>query len=297
MKLISWGIHLEREKEIICTLFTSSIKLAVRHFHVDSRAWTVKKCTKKAWCSRKVVVLRIKPIAFLTSLYVFALISTAGYRTAGALHYLVVTPCVIIGCGLWTSGWHLMRLSHGTNKLGSCPPSLALILIKLFVLPRAYSKDLLKNMRLLQISWASGNVPSWSVMRRFRHSSPPPTCPSPSPKDPERFSSGWQFNAFLRRLKTYLKGTQSENEETSVSLLNALLSFPDGKRYSQERPGADNLERPVDFTSTEWMLLSIAMTFARNWWEIFEHQSQPREDKAVPTFYFPVFHSAARDTF
>lgn len=44
-----------------------------------------------------------------------------------------------------------MRLSHGTNKLGSCPPS-ALILIKLFVLPRAYSEDLLKNMRLLQIS-------------------------------------------------------------------------------------------------------------------------------------------------
>ena len=39
------------------------------------------------------------------------------------------------------------------------------------------------------------------------------------------------------------------------------------------------------------------MTFARNWCEIFEHQSQPREDKAVPTFYFPVFHSAARDTF
>lgn len=234
---------------------------------------------------------------FRVFLYVVALISTAGYRTAGALHYLVVTPCVIIGCGLWTSGWHLMRLSHGTNKLGSCPPSLALILIKLFVLPRAYSKDLLKNMRLLQISWASGNVPSWSVMRRFRHSSPPLTCPSPSPKDPERFSPGWQFNAFLRRLKTYLKGTQSENEETSVSLLNALLSFPNGKRYSQERPGADNLERPVDFTSTEWMLLSIAMTFARNWWEIFEHQSQPREDKAVPTFYFPVFHSAARDTF
>ena len=234
---------------------------------------------------------------FRVFLYVFALISTAGYRTAGALHYLVVTPCVIIGCGLWTSGWHLMRLSHGTNKLGSCPPSLALILIKLFVLPRAYSKDLLKNMRLLQISWASGNVPSWSVMRRFRHSSPPPTCPSPSPKDPERFSPGWQFNAFLRRLKTYLKGTQSENEETSVSLLNALLSFPNGKRYSQERPGADNLERPVDFTSTEWMLLSIVMTFARNWWEIFEHQSQPREDKAVPTFYFPVFHSAALDTY
>ena len=120
---------------------------------------------------------------------------------------------------------------------------------------------------------------------------------SPSPKDPERFSPGWQFNASLRRLKTYLKGTQSENEETSVSLLNALLSFSNGKRHSQERPGADNLERPVDFTSTEWMLLSIAMTFARNCCEIFEHQSQPREDKAVPTFYFPVFHSAARDTF
>lgn len=124
-----------------------------------------------------------------------------------------------------------------------------------------------------------------------------PLPPSLSPKDPERFSPGWQFNAFLRRLKTYLKGTQSENEETPVSLLNALLSFPNGKRCSQERPGADNLERPVDFTSTEWMLLSIAMTFARNWREIFEHQSQPREDKAVPTFYFPVFHSAARDTF
>lgn len=37
---------------------------------------------------------------FRVFLYVFALISTAGYRTAGALQYLVVTPCVIIGCGL-----------------------------------------------------------------------------------------------------------------------------------------------------------------------------------------------------
>ena len=37
---------------------------------------------------------------FRVFLYVFAPISTAGYRTAGALQYLVVTPCVIIGCGL-----------------------------------------------------------------------------------------------------------------------------------------------------------------------------------------------------
>ena len=235
---------------------------------------------------------------FRVFLYVFAPISTAGYRTAGALQYLVVTPLVIIGCGLWTSGWHLMRSSQGTNKLGSCLPSLALILIKLYVLPRAYSKDLLKNMRLLQVILSIRQcdllIRSWDGFVTRPHL---PLHPSPSPKDPERFSSGWQFNAFLRRLKTYLKGTQSENEETSVSLLNALLSFSNGKRYSQERPGADNPERPVDVTSTEWMLLSIAMTFARNWCEIFEHQSQPREDKAVPTFYFLVFHSAARDTF
>ena len=121
--------------------------------------------------------------SFRVFLYVF---STAGYRTAGALQYLVVTPFVIIGCELWTSGWHLMRSSHGTNKLGSCPPALALILIKLYVLPRAYSKDLLKNMRLLQISWTSGNVTSWSVMRRFRHSSPPPTSPLLFPQSPRK---------------------------------------------------------------------------------------------------------------
>ena len=36
MELISWGPHsiLEREKEIRHRLFTSSIKLAIRHFHV-----------------------------------------------------------------------------------------------------------------------------------------------------------------------------------------------------------------------------------------------------------------------
>ena len=124
---------------------------------------------------------------FRVFLYVFAPISTAGYRTAGALQYLVVTPFVIIGCGLWTSGWHLMRSSQGTNKLGSCLPSLALILIKLYVLPRAYSKDLLKNMRLLQVSWASGNVTSWyghetvSSLVPTSHFTPP--LPPKTPKD------------------------------------------------------------------------------------------------------------------
>ena len=36
LELISWGPHssLEREKEIRRRLFTSSIKLAIRHFHV-----------------------------------------------------------------------------------------------------------------------------------------------------------------------------------------------------------------------------------------------------------------------
>ena len=37
---------------------------------------------------------------FRVFLYGFTPISTAGYRTAGALQYLVVTLCVIIGCGL-----------------------------------------------------------------------------------------------------------------------------------------------------------------------------------------------------
>ena len=60
-------LSLERKKEVRRRLFTSSMILAIRHFHGRSRARTIKKCTKKVWCTCKVVVLRNKPIASLTS--------------------------------------------------------------------------------------------------------------------------------------------------------------------------------------------------------------------------------------
>ena len=68
LELISWGPHssLEREKEIRRRLFTSSIKLAIRHFHVVV-VQEGEEMYKIAWCTCKVVVLGNKPIAFLTS--------------------------------------------------------------------------------------------------------------------------------------------------------------------------------------------------------------------------------------
>ena len=70
LELISWGPHSslerERKRKIRRRLFTSSIKQKIKHFHVlISRAETEEKCTKKAWCTCKVVVLLKNPFACL----------------------------------------------------------------------------------------------------------------------------------------------------------------------------------------------------------------------------------------
>ena len=46
----------------------SSIKRGIGGFHVVVVQWTLKKCTKKAWCTCRAVVLLMKPIVFLTLL-------------------------------------------------------------------------------------------------------------------------------------------------------------------------------------------------------------------------------------
>ena len=89
LELISWGAHssVEREKVIRRRLFTSSIKLAIRHFQMY----------KKAWCTCKVVVLRNKLIAFLTSSLPSpsSLLKLANYSTSarwprvGKNHHLI----------------------------------------------------------------------------------------------------------------------------------------------------------------------------------------------------------------
>ena len=86
------------------------------------------------------------------------LICVCSYQQSWLQNCWGVTISGIIGCGLGTSGWHLMRSSHGTNKPGSCPPSLALILIKLYdcitkslIMP-VLQQGATKNIRLLQIS-------------------------------------------------------------------------------------------------------------------------------------------------
>ena len=47
-------------------MFTYSTKREIRHVHIVVVQKRAKKCTKKAWCTCKVVVLLIKPIVFLT---------------------------------------------------------------------------------------------------------------------------------------------------------------------------------------------------------------------------------------
>ena len=64
---MSWGPHssFERERQIRCRLFTSSINRKIRDFHavvVQSRQRNVQKSVLHV----KVVVLLIRPIAFLT---------------------------------------------------------------------------------------------------------------------------------------------------------------------------------------------------------------------------------------
>ena len=65
LELISRGSHssLEREKEIRHHLFTSSIKLAIRHFHIVV-ARTVKKCTKKRDARANLLVCVINLLLF-----------------------------------------------------------------------------------------------------------------------------------------------------------------------------------------------------------------------------------------
>ena len=55
----------ERERKFSCRLFTSSIKSEIRHF----LSWSCSDCKemyKKAWCTCRVVVFTIQPIAILT---------------------------------------------------------------------------------------------------------------------------------------------------------------------------------------------------------------------------------------
>ena len=66
LELISWGPHssLERERKTHRRLFTSSIKLEIRHFHVVVMQWWQQN-VQKSVITCKVVVLFNKPIAFL----------------------------------------------------------------------------------------------------------------------------------------------------------------------------------------------------------------------------------------
>ena len=70
--LISWRPHSSFKEKNFRRLLTSSIQRGIRHFHSPSRAVTVKKCTKKEWCTCKVFVFRDKPIAVLEALVAVA---------------------------------------------------------------------------------------------------------------------------------------------------------------------------------------------------------------------------------
>ena len=66
LELNSEGPYPSSEKEIKFRrcLFTHSIKHEIRHFHVVVVQKRAKKCTKKAWCTCKVVVFLVKTIVF-----------------------------------------------------------------------------------------------------------------------------------------------------------------------------------------------------------------------------------------
>ena len=73
--LISWRPHssfIKFKEKNFRRLLTSSIQREIRHFHSPSRAVTVKKCTKKEWCTCKVFVFRDKPMAVLEALVAVA---------------------------------------------------------------------------------------------------------------------------------------------------------------------------------------------------------------------------------
>ena len=58
----------ERKRKFSRRLFTSSIKRGIRHFHVVSVQWrqrNVQKSVMHSWCTCRVVVLPIQPIAIL----------------------------------------------------------------------------------------------------------------------------------------------------------------------------------------------------------------------------------------
>ena len=73
--LISWRPHssfIKFKEKNFRRLLMSSIQREIRHFHSPSRAVTVKKCTKKEWCTCKVFVFRDKPMAVLEALVAVA---------------------------------------------------------------------------------------------------------------------------------------------------------------------------------------------------------------------------------
>ena len=50
----------KRDRKISRRTFTSFIERGIRRFHVVVVQWTSKKCTRKAWCTCRAVVLLIK---------------------------------------------------------------------------------------------------------------------------------------------------------------------------------------------------------------------------------------------